>query len=524
MLTALTAADPDRGSFRLASWTLLVVAGVLAAVAGAAKAEPPPGAEAAGQRIAWQNCGDRLQCAKVRVPLNWDRPNGRRIKLAVIRRLAGDPDRRIGSLFFNPGGPGVSGVETVRSDGAILDNAARGRYDIVSWDPRGAGASTHVECFRNERQETKFWGDLAVPSTMSESRRYKRKAAAYARRCGKRSGRLLRHISTADTIRDLDHLRRLLGGGQLNYLGWSYGTFLGQSYVNKWPHRVRAMILDGVVDSVRYVRGRESSLANIVHPSDEVFDQFLSVCQSAKPGRCALAGHGPVAERVSAVLERLRSGPIPAPNADPPGELTYGEALTAIFPLLRGPGSWPDLAKGLEDAANGDGSTLKQVALGSPPAKGGAPPPVAIGCADSPARRPLRAWPKVIDRLTGTSWGIGGPVLGWWLWSPCAAWPTHSAERYTGPWDATTENPVLVIGTRYDPNTAFANAEVTARRLGNAVLLRHDGYGHISFVDPSECVVDAYGEYLVNLTPPPPGTACPSDRLPFDPKFGEPLP
>lgn len=522
MLGLATAGRNVPGAFGTA---LLLAIGLLATAAADATGQASgPGAEPAAKGIAWKDCGERLQCARVRVPLNWDRPQGREIKLAVIRRLATDPEHRIGSLFFNPGGPGVPGTETVRGDGAILDDAARGRFDIISWDPRGAGDSTHVECFRSERQETRFWGDLAVPSTRSESRRYKRRARAYAKRCGKRSGHLLRHISTANTIRDLDYLRRLLGEGRLNYIGWSYGTFLGQTYVNRWPGRVRAMVLDGVVDSVRYVRGRESSLANIVQPTDEVFDQFISVCEAAEPGRCALAGQGPVAPRVRALLERLRGGPIPAPNADPPGELTYGEALTAMFPLLRGPGSWPDLAQGLNDAANGDGSLLETVAAGSPPAKGGAPPPVAIGCADSPARRRLGAWPNVIERLTGPGWGIGGPVLGWWLWAPCAAWPAQSAQRYTGPWNATTENPVLVIGTRYDPNTAFANAEVTARRLGNAVLLRHDGYGHISFVDPSRCVVDAYGEYLVHLTPPPPGAACPSDRLPFDPRFGEPLP
>ena len=115
-------------------------------------------------------------------------------------------------------------------------------------------------------------------------------------------------------------------------------------------------------------------------------------------------------------------------------------------------------------------------------------------------------------------------MLGWWLWAPCAAWPAASAERYTGPWDATTKNPVLVIGTRFDPNTSYANARRTARRLGNAVLLTHDGYGHISFTDPSRCVVRAIGAYLVRPGTPPRRAVCPSDRGPFDPSFGEPLP
>ena len=95
--------------------------------------------------------------------------------------------------------------------------------------------------------------------------------------------------------------------------------------------------------------------------------------------------------------------------------------------------------------------------------------------------------------------------------------------RYTGPWNAATRSPVLVVGTRFDPNTAYANAVATARRLGNAVLLTHDGYGHISLTDPSECVKRATGRYLVTLRAPARGTVCASDHEPFDPDFGEPV-
>jgi pimeloyl-ACP methyl ester carboxylesterase len=146
----------------------------------------------------------------------------------------------------------------------------------------------------------------------------------------------------------------------------------------------------------------------------------------------------------------------------------------------------------------------------------------ALVCADSPARHPASAWPRVVDRLEAVS-RIGGRVVGWQL-APCASWPIASADRYTGPWNATTKHPILVIGTRFDPNTPLRNARRAARRLGNAVLLTHDGYGHLSRRDPSTCVVQATGSYLVDLTTPPPGTVCPSDRLPFDPDFGQPVP
>jgi pimeloyl-ACP methyl ester carboxylesterase len=497
-----------------------------------------PGAAAAAPakvRIAWKDCGIRLQCAHVRVPLDWNHPAERKITLAVIRQLASRPEQRIGTIFFNPGGPGSSGVDVIKDpfSAGLLDKAGAGRFDIVSWDPRGVGASTPVRCFRSKTEEARFWGDLTIPTTAAAGRRYASKAAAYARRCGEVSGALLRHISTADTVRDLDYLRRLVGEPKLNYVGWSYGTFLGQTYANVYPRRVRAMVLDGVVDARRYVRGRESSVDNVVTPADPVFEKFLAICQAVGPERiradgkaagCALAGGGISPEqRVDRLLRQTRKTPIPAPSAVPPGPLTYSKLLTSIFPKLRNPGGWPEWAKELAAAAEGDGSALANIANANPPGAGGAPAPVSIGCADSPARRPLGEWPGVIGRLTATS-PLAGPVLGWWLWAPCAAWPTESADRYTGPWNAVTENPVLVIGTRWDPNTSYANARVTAKRLGNAVLLTHMGYGHISFVDPSSCVLASYRRYLTQLRPPARGTVCPSDRGPFDPAFGEPVP
>jgi hypothetical protein len=243
-------------------------------------------------------------------------------------------------------------------------------------------------------------------------------------------------------------------------------------------------------------------------------------CASSRGPTAALAGHpGGVAARVSAVLARLRQAPLPAASASPPGDLTDGEAL----PLLRAPINWPKLADGLEAASDGDGSVLATVARTSPPAAGSKPPAVAIGCADSPAHEGPADWQRVIGRAARAS-RLGGAVLGWWLWAPCSAWPARSAEVYSGPWNRPTKSPVLVIGTRYDPNTAYVNAQVTARRLGNVVLLTQDGYGHISFQDPSACVEQAVGRYLTTLVAPPRGTVCPSDREPFDPAFGEPFP
>jgi pimeloyl-ACP methyl ester carboxylesterase len=473
-------------------------------------------------RIAWSTCGKELECARVRVPLDWSMPNGAQITLAVIRHLASDPKRRIGSLFFNPGGPGVSGVDTVKGAGTFLDSLGMGRFDVVSWDPRGGNASTHVRCFLSPGDLANFWDHLGYPTTKAASPPYLLKTIAFARRCGEVSGALLAYISTADTARDLDYLRELLGEPRLTYLGWSYGSFLGATYANMFPEHVRAMALDGIVDPIRATIGREASLLAGEADTDLVFHKFESLCQRAGPLRCVLAGKGPVAPRIDRLLARLRRGLISAPSA-PGGKLTYGDFLTALFFVLRDPASWPKLAEDIRAAEDGNGSALETIALKlrSPSGYALLVPSVAIGCADSPARRPPSAWPQVIDELTDASF-INGPLQGWLLWAPCASWPVAAAARYTGPWNAATKVPILIIGTRFDPNTPFVNAQRLERILGNAILLTHDGYGHTSTADPSTCVERAERRYFVGTTTPARGTVCPSNHRPFDPNFGKP--
>ena len=379
-----------------------LAAAMLIAVGGGAAGAQEPGAAAAAARIDWSKCGARLECARVPVPLDWDRPDGAKITLSVARYLASRPAQRIGSLFVNFGGPGVAGAAPVKEAGALLDGLGDGRFDVVGWDPRGTGESTHVRCFADDAGLERFWGpDWTIPTTPAESRRYVPKTVDYARRCEALSGALLAHISTKDTVRDLDYLRQLVGDRQLTYRGLSYGAFLGQTYANMFPHRVRAMILDGVIDAVEFTKSVEANLAESDAGSDQVFEQFLALCQAAGPKKCALAGKGPVAPRVRALLQRLRQGPIPARSAPPPRQLRYGDALIAFWLALGTPSSWPKLAAGLDQAADGDGSRL---ATPVREARGLLPEAlvsaVALQCADKPLPRPgaVQAWPTVIER------------------------------------------------------------------------------------------------------------------------------
>jgi pimeloyl-ACP methyl ester carboxylesterase len=468
--------------------------------------------------IDWTSCGERLECARVPVPLDWDDPDGERIKLSVIRHRASRPDERIGTIFTDPGGPGDTGVGLVRDGGDELDTWGDGRFDWIGWDPRGTYASTPVNCFRSEAEEAEFWDGVTIPSTPAESEAYQRRTEDLARRCGEVMGPMLSHISTTDTVRDMDALRELIGEDTITYVGLSYGTMIGQIYANMFPERVRAMMLDGIVDPVAYTTDAETRSANNSESTDEVFDQFLTTCEAAGPDRCALAGHGETpAQRVARLFERARQGPIPAPGATPPGELVYSDLMLSSFAALRDPTTWPEYAEQLNAAVDGDPSMLATAAqeARAPKAFAEATKSAAISCLDGPATKPSTEWPAVIGDLTELS-TMAGPIQGWWLWAPCASsWPARSDDRFTGPWDAKTSVPILLIGTRYDPNTGYQNAVRSEQLLGNAVLLTHEGYGHLSFKDVSQCVEDARVRYLVDLVTPPPGTVCQADHKPF---------
>jgi pimeloyl-ACP methyl ester carboxylesterase len=469
--------------------------------------------------LAWNACGDGLVCATVAVPLNWSMPSGPTITLALAKYPADSGASRLGSLFFNPGGPGVSGVDALRQRGKGLAALGGGRFDVVSWDPRGTGASTAIRCFRDDAAKATFYGSRPVPSDPSGQTEFSIEATGFARECGAVSGDLLEHVSTADTVRDLDRLRQLVGDQELTYLGESYGTFLGETYANMFPTRVRAMVLDSIIDPASYVSSAQQRVADTMTDTNAVVAEFERSCESAGPARCALAGAGPVTGRVANLIDRLKQSPVPAPAT--PGSLTYGDALVALYTYLGSPAEWPSMARDVARALAGDGSGLLNRARSFSKTLADILPPAAgLGCADSPARADAATWPRRLDRFTALS-PIYGPLLTWWLWAPCAAWPARSAAPYEGPWNASTKSPVLVVGTTFDPNTPFQNAQNVAKLLGKAVLLTHDGYGHTSASDPSACVTRAAVVYFVSLDVPAGGTVCPSDRLPFDPQFGE---
>lgn len=514
--------------------------------------------------VRWRTCASapRFQCATVRVPLDYDRPQGRQLRLAVTRLPAsGD---RIGSLFFNPGGPGGPGVASLQQGPEVFPQRLRQRFDLVSWDPRGIGDSTAVQCFANPAAEDRFRAHAPfVPANLAQTRAAERVAAGVARRCLRHNEALLRHMSTADTARDLDVLRAAVGDDRLRYWGISYGTLLGATYANLFPDRVGALTLDA------NVRPHAWGTAPRQRPLLPTFLRQHSYLGAAATLRafmrhCTRVGDGvcPFAERtrtattakLDALMRQMRRHP---------GRLRAGmtfsdvqqRAANGLYFL----DEWPNLAADLQRAwtdapgrsrvpteavasaraggdvapgtaatgAGADAAAIQPVAAGGAPRSRGAAEvamrpgrvryagigqQLGVVCGESPNP----GSPRMARISAGAThrYGALGPF---WTWvaGGCAQWLAQAADPYAGPWNTPTAAPILVVNTTHDPATPLSSARVMARSLGDARLLVMRGYGHTALLNPSTCVNRYVTRYFVRGALPPVGTRCSQDAQPF---------
>jgi len=277
-----------------------------AAPAGAAGTSRP------GPAIAWHQCpagsagamvGGFL-CATVAAPLDYRDPSGPKISLAVVEHPATGPTSR-GVIFFNPGGPGGPGTVQLPAFIGFFPKELLRDYDIVSWDPRGSGASTAVQCFPSQAAESAFLGKYALfPVGQGQQGGYIRRWREFGRICAARNGALLRHVSTADSARDLNLLRQDLGQPKLNYLGISYGTFLGATYANLFPRQAGRLVLDGNVPPEAWTNGGRPNptLSTYLRMgSDKAaakgLDAFLAICGQRSTQACAFSAGSPAATK-----------------------------------------------------------------------------------------------------------------------------------------------------------------------------------------------------------------------------------
>jgi pimeloyl-ACP methyl ester carboxylesterase len=484
----------------------------------------------------------------VGVPLDYDQPNGAKISIAMVRLPAANPALRQGSLFVNPGGPGGSGVDFVVFAGqALFTQDVRDRFDIVGFDPRGIIRSDPLRCFGTPRQWDPYFTPFAFPITDEEVDAWIAGDRFLDAACARRGGAILNHMSTANAARDMDRLRQAVGDEQLTYYGVSYGTMLGQTYANLFPDRFRALAIDGVLDPIAWTTGApgeqdlpfSTRLRSDIGAQDTL-NEFFRLCDEGGDA-CPLASGAGAEARYAALADRLRAGPIliedPSTGEVFPYNYSFliGDTLGTMYNSF----GWPDFALFLAflesqaspavlghalSAVRGTSALARSSERLSRTAGGyiikrgfprypnfieGFP---GVACADSDNPTSYDAWVEAGADADAAN-GYFGRI---WTWasSICAEWPGADSDRYVGPFDTATENPVLVVGAKWDPATRYQGAVIAHGLLPNSALLTVDSWGHTSLFT-SACADEAIATYLISGTTPAPGTVCTQDLVPW---------
>lgn len=452
----------------------------------------------ASAALAWRGCDGGFQCSTLRVPLDYTHPAAGTVDVAVIRLPATDPKHRIGSLVTNPGGPGGSGVEFLRGSAKFLFPAdIRAHFDLVSFDPRGVGASDPVKCL-TDAQLDQLVAASARPDLIAT-------AKGLAAACQAKAGRLLSHVGTDDVARDMDRLRAALGDAKLTYLGFSYGTYLGTAYAELFPTHVRALALDGALDPSLSAPQIDQGQA-LAFERD--ISDFLGWCVGQ--GNCPLGTSTSAADaRLRGLQAQLQTQPLPVSDGRRAGESLLTGAIVdgQYFPVI----GWPELRSALQAALAGNGTPAAQMAdsLDDRDSHGhysnALEANYAVNCIDRPWARDVAAYDQEAAALAkvaphiGESVGYGG--------LPCAFWPVPPVSR-PAPVHAPGVAPVLVVGTTRDPATPYPWAQALAKQFGNATLLTFVGDGHTAYPRGNSCVLGAVDGYLLDLRLPAAGTVC----------------
>ncbi|MGY1545932.1 alpha/beta hydrolase [Streptomyces sp. MN6] len=462
---------------------------------GGASPSPLPGAR--GQ---WE-------CATLKAPLDWADPDGDTIGLALIRvRSSGPGSERIGSLIFNFGGPGGSGVTTLPAFGQEYAGL-RTRYDLVSFDPRGVGRSAPVTCEDDQQLDEHFQQD-GTPDDSAERTELLEGTEEFNAACEDNSGRILPHVRTTDAARDLDLMRQVLGDDKLYYFGISYGTELGGVYARLFPDRVGRAVFDAVVDPAQnYEQASLGQARGFQRALDNYAEDCVSQAEECPVGDSAQD----VKDRIARLLRDLDRRPVPGIF---PRQLTETMATSGIAQALYSKDFWQFLTDGLEQAYDGDGTTL-MVLADSMNGRGEngeysnlVPANVAINCADA---RP-RYTPADVERLL-PEFRKASPVFGdfmAWGLITCTDWAVPGAADHPDV-AAPGAAPILVIGNTGDPATPYEGARSMAKALGEGVgvELTYNGQGHGAYNSEDRCVRNAVHGYLLDGLVPEAGTVCP---------------
>ncbi|MFJ2558586.1 MULTISPECIES: alpha/beta hydrolase [unclassified Streptomyces] len=501
-------------------------AAFLLLLAGCTPASPPPdsGADAdlgayLGQELDWVGCEDTatskadaklfanpaLQCASVEIPLDYDKPEGKKAHIALTRLpAAGEAE---GSLLLNPGGPGGSGTSLVASTLPLWQaSPVAKRFDIVGFDPRGIGSSTPpLDCYTDEQYDAGDAPRFGVVYDITSTE----EATELAERCADGSGGIANLVNAGSTnvVRDMDIMRKVLGDDQLTYLGYSYGTELGAMYAAAYPEKVRAMVLDGAVSPDLTASGfRLSSFTGL----QARFDDLAARC--AESPDCVL-GPDPAAanDRLHEIVQPLVETPAPTTGGR---ELSIWDVYLGISGGLYSEKKWPDVISALTalEAGNADEMLALRDSFFARTADGayGTDPDtnIAVRCMDSP--RPTPEEQTALARKIGEA----APMFDIDVFtagnhhSECEAWPAPPTRDE--PWLADVEGipETLVVSVTGDPVTPHEGGIAMARALDGS-LLTVDGKQHGAYLlGGSKCVDDVVKKYLLDLESPPTDARC----------------
>ena len=314
-----------------------------------AKTSPTP--TAAPAHLTWTDCGSGFQCATVQAPLDYAHPDSGTIGIAISRKPATDPTRRIGSVLTNPGGPGASGIQFLRGEVGAMANLNT-RFDLIGFDPRGIGQSAPVRCLSGP-QEDVFNALDPVFDDPQEKQAGIQADQTFAAGCKQMSGQVLPFVDTISAARDMDVIRAALGDQKLTYLGFSYGTFLGENYAHLFPTHVRALALDGVIDPT--LSPNDLLYAQLVG-FEQNLQAFLADCRARKAAStpCGYAQSGDPGTKLMNLMTRLDSTPMTVGGRS----LTRALAVIGVLTPLYDPSTWSYLDQALTQADRGDGTLL----------------------------------------------------------------------------------------------------------------------------------------------------------------------
>jgi pimeloyl-ACP methyl ester carboxylesterase len=494
------------------SWRSLVAIGALVAVA--AVAVPAPGAGAAGPApkgsLAWKSCGGGLQCATLSVPVDWSQPSGPQVALAVARRPAADQQHRLGSLVINYGGPGDPGTQSLREGSGDVPAPIRQRFDLVSFDPRGTGASRPIACVDDATYDRVLAQD-PTPDTPDQLRAFYNGTNGpvdLVQACINRQGSWLAQVGTRNTARDLEALRAAIGEPKLTFLGYSYGTVIGAVYAQMYPNRVRALVLDGAVNL-------SATAASELHDNavgfEQALDAFLADC--AARTSCPFHEQGDPRAALTRLQQQFEGGAqLPVGDGRQAGATLFYLALASgLYDRANG---WPLLAKALADVTRGSGSGLAALA---DPLSGRGPDghfddlQEALGtirCDD-------RHDPQVSFSDFQTAYAQYTqqfPIFGAFLASSPLGCdprlPAPPAAEQVGDVRVTAAPPILIVGTTGDPATPYSGALDLQQRLRGSRLLTLVSTEHAGYAKGIRCIDDAVNRYLITRVLPPAGERC----------------